>query len=183
MTDLLELPSFLRRAKDNTLPKTKLKRGPRMTATKPPPTEKEMAREVLDGLSPETSQRVTQLIANHKFRDHWLLDASIVAMVERQTRELATKADEKKAAWLAHLATLPKEERVKAPAFGHATRIRVLIAAPRKAGSKGAVKYAEMVAWVKAHPAGTVAELFAATSYAKADFAWDLERKAIETFT
>lgn len=52
---------------------------------------------------------------------------------------------------------------------------------PRKPGTVAHDRFAKMTAFVKKNPRASVAEVFAATGYAKADLEWDEARGAVKT--
>lgn len=88
----------------------------------------------------------------------------------RQLREDAAKN-----AWLTELVKKAAEAPPKPtrPRFGESLRFKTVDPNPHKAGTAWATRYEEMAAFVKANPAATVADMFAATEFTKNDYKLD----------
>jgi hypothetical protein len=88
----------------------------------------------------------------------------------RQLREDAAKN-----AWLTELVKKAAEAppKVAKPRFGESLRFKAVGPNPHKAGTAWANRYDEMAAYVKANPAASVADMFAACAFTKNDYKLD----------
>lgn len=186
VTDPLAIPEFLKvanRGKKVELPEDLKKDIP------PPNTQafdqKAQEDAALAALSPEDRALIEEQIEGGMLLRRWLLDKGTIQMALILLKEKQQKKDAKKAVFneFKEKERAERAARPKAPDFGHSTTFKVVQAAPRKAGTRGAAVYAAMAEWSKANPDGTVAQLLAAApgGYNKTDYKWDEERGHIKS--
>lgn len=172
------IPKWLKRGKDNSLPKVLAPRT-RAAIKQGPEEKKEVSKadENLASVTPKVREEIEKEIKAHRFQRKWLENISTIRMFEHRMDEARVKKDAEKE----RLAALPQAPKIKRNDPLASLTIKVLKPAPRKAGTGGAAKYAEMVAWMKKNPRATVPEVFANTSYKKNDYDWDLGHQHIDT--
>jgi hypothetical protein len=74
----------------------------------------------------------------------------------------------------------PVIEAKKAEETGKAFRLVVINRSPRAPGTGAAARFAEMLEFLKTKPRARMAEIYASTSYTRADFDWDLQRGSVQ---
>jgi hypothetical protein len=74
----------------------------------------------------------------------------------------------------------PVLEHQRKEETGEAFKLVVLNKSPRAPGSRAAARFDEMVAFLDKNPKATMAEVYAATSYTRVDFDWDLQRGSVK---
>ena len=74
----------------------------------------------------------------------------------------------------------PVIEQKKKEETGEAFKLVILNKSPRAPGSRAATRFNEMVAFLEKNPRASMAEVYAATSYTKTDFDWDLQRGSVK---
>lgn len=173
----LTIPDFLRvenRAPASPDARKNIVKKHKAPGATPEPTQEE---KILAKMSPKAQELVRERLRTGRMRWHWLLEPGTVESYESKVRE----AEVKKAERIALLKSLPKKEKPPKPKFGATVKFKILKEAPRTAGTAAAARYAEMVAWKKKHPDGTVDELLSQTKYGKNDYKWDITHGNIKS--
>jgi hypothetical protein len=96
-------------------------------------------------------------------------------VLARQKRIPGSTWDMRRGVWV-H----PVIEAKKAEDTGESFRLIVINRSPRAAGTGAAARFAEMLAFLEGKPRARMAEIYASTSYTRADFDWDLQRGSVQ---
>lgn len=176
--DGLDIPAFLL-VKNRGKVKPKMPKG---VAKRVAPVDPYPA--IFEAMEPELRSHVEKELKAGRLQRFWLLDPSTVDLLRS---EISARA-ERHAAAMERLAALKEERRKERadlpprPAFGSGMSVRVTVKEnPRKPGTQVFDRFARMVAFVRANPRASAAEMMAATGYRKDDLAWDESQGWIKT--
>ena len=112
-----------------------------------------------------------------------VVEESVKKLIPQSIDTRGMRWDMQKARWVKDYDTKPVKVTTTPPApaitrscFELDALIQVVKPSPRAAGTIAATNYAAMVTYVMDHPAATVGDVLANTSYRKQDYAWDLKK-------
>jgi hypothetical protein len=194
--DGLDIPAFLKRQKDGSLPKSnyegvhpakksgilKRSQAERSAAGKPffaPPVKEPT---ILETLEPkEFREYVEKEIKAHRIQGKWLSDGTTIELLRGQWGGKVEKKEEGLARLAEYKAEHPRPVKVKATHAEDALHIlHHDTANPRKVGSANHAKYEAFKAFMVKNPKATVGEVLAGTNYYRNDLMWDVKQGRIK---